>query len=127
MMLGQWCQASMSLKDVELASLSALSSVSSAVQGLNESKTPELSNEHRCCPERISAGQQQLDCDDGQGVFSPDQRSVIVEYPDDTLSFLTHNIGLAVEDALTQYWRYRETLWSGLSRPIYLLISLFLE
>lgn len=127
MILGQWCQTSMSLKKVDLASASILSSGNSALQSLNEFAASDTSHQHRCCPEETSVGQQPLDCEDGQGVFSPDHRSVSLEYPDTTLSFLSVNVGLMVADALTLYWRYRETLWSGLSRPIYLLISLFLE
>lgn len=156
LLLAQWCQASMNVgvnKVDPLVSAVVFSEdlKSNGEPGNNRSPDSELSLEsrysaeidrdesiasaglHDCCPSEVSnkpglskAGSSQS-CDNCIDDLVTEQRSVCL----DTAVELYHNFLNTVEafyhDALAQYVRYRETLWWGLSQPIYLLVGSFLE
>lgn len=66
-------------------------------------------------------------CDNCVDELFSDPRSTldnIDQFVDTTYGVMLH---VWFDDAVARYWRFRETLWSGLSRPIYLLLSAFLE
>ncbi len=80
---------------------------------------------HNGCPSEISGVSE--DCDNCLDELLSDPRTGL-EYSDDAPDAGYETvIQTWFDDALVRYWRYRETLWSGLSRPIYLLLSSFLE
>ncbi len=80
---------------------------------------------HSGCPSEVSGASD--DCDNCLDELLTDPRKGLENSDDVPDAGYQITIQTWFDDALVRYWRYRETLWSGLSRPIYLLISSFLE
>jgi len=127
-MLMQWCQNTMAVRWLDVESGTQTSMLGSSTQVLlSKTVGGEGEGAHGCCPDSEVGAQNSLDCDDYADTLSTDQRGVTLDSLDNSFSLTVLNFDLHFDDAMVLYWRHKETLWSGLSRPIYLLISLFLE
>ncbi len=80
---------------------------------------------HGGCPSEVSSASDE--CDSCLDELLSDPRSGLDNSCDGSAASDDLALHVMFDDAVARYWRYRETLWSGLTRPIYLLISSFLE
>lgn len=118
LLTGQWCQLVMATElPVEIAAES--SSVADREIAIND--------DHSCCPDAVTFDSDSDNCDNCLDESLLDLRLGWFDSSVDLAASLWDKLLIFIDDGLVQYWRYCETLWSGLSRPIYLLISFFLE
>lgn len=153
LLLAQWCQASMSVGLDDFDERAGVVVVSDDLQSTGEqSNSPtesDLNPEHQysaesdrrqsvassglhdCCPSEASAGLSDAGssqpCDNCIDDLLTETRSACLDMAVDLYRHSLNVVDAFYHDALAQYVRYRETLWWGLSQPIYLLVGFFLE
>lgn len=112
--VGQWCQAAM------LVPAQTLNSVSVAT---------EHATAHKCCPEKLPAQNVDDQCDSCPDELASESRSWDGSLDQPSTAGVDVALGHRIffVDGVVGYWRYRETLWSWVVRPVFLRFSRFIE
>ena len=118
LLAGQWCQLAMATEQPLVPA--------AEIQSFDDQNTT-ANEDHSCCPDVATFDTSGENCENCLDDSLLDLRLGWFDSSADLAASLWDRLLIYVDDGLVQYWRYCETLWSGLSRPIYLLISLFLE
>lgn len=85
------------------------------------------SGQHDCCPDESLSLAEVEHCESCVDDLLAESRLQFADTTSPIVNELFDRIDRFFHDSLVHYWRYRETLWWGISQPIYLLIGLFLE
>lgn len=125
LLLSQWCQASMNAQWIDSDSQDSIESFTT--DGISESLISVDGELHSCCPTESLEEGQSAQCESCGDELLTDARLMLSDASVAITNTIFERIDGFFHDALTHYWRYRETLWWGLSKPIYLLVGFFLE